>query len=362
MNPKLSDAIDEFIVWRKARGRAPRTIVTDDFVLRSYLLTQVGNIRTKDLRPSHVTGLWDRPVGGGVRGNNRIVKPLAASTKNLYGTKVTAFLEWCQNPGRGYLGLDVAAFVSDMPNPKVMKRSRLRLTPSEMLTCLERAVHPRDRMILAMAINTGLRASEIASLRVKDVDVRNARLHVVIHKTQQQDVMPIGPDLMAEILRWLTFYAQEMVEKHEPVDGSMFFVPAKTAIAFRNDGTGQLLVSNIGRLKPHVQAQRLSIVAHRALATVGKDGYQEGMHTFRRSAGRAFWDLLSTQDKPVDHAMAVVQTFLHHTSVVSTQIYLGLDHEVVIRDDVLGNQGFLTQLVGDANVASLDDARRARAE
>ena len=363
-NIKMSDAVDEYLAWRKARGRAANTIACDDFVLRSYLLGKVGNVRLKDLRPAQVTTLWDEPIGWGSRHNParaRNVKVLSSTTIRLYGSKLTSFLEWCSAPSRQFLSYDVAAFVADMPNPRIVVRSRTQLSVEEMMRCIEEIGHPRDRMIIALAANTGLRASEISSLKIGSFDLQTSRLFVRVHKTYEEDSMLLGPDLLAEVLRWLVWYANDLKPRGISLTPEHYFVPAKTAVSFRNDGTGKLVLSNIGRVKPTLQAHRLELVAHRALKIVDKDAVGEGMHTFRRSAGRAFWELLREQETPVDHALSVVQRLLHHSTVTTTQRYIGTDHEVEIRNEIM-KLPFLTRHRDRGNVTSLESARAAKAD
>jgi len=50
-----------------------------------------------------------------------------------------------------------------------------------MFALLDAATCARDRCMLAVAINTGLWASELTSIRLRDVDLQAQTLHVVGH-------------------------------------------------------------------------------------------------------------------------------------------------------------------------------------
>ena len=56
---------------------------------------------------------------------------------------------------------------------------------------------PRDHALLATAMNTGLRAGEVARLRVGDVDIGALSLRVWVSKSRVEDVMPMTSDLLS---------------------------------------------------------------------------------------------------------------------------------------------------------------------
>jgi site-specific recombinase XerD len=62
----------------------------------------------------------------------------------------------------------------------------------------------RDRLILKLFFFTGIRVSEMASLRIEDVDLERRRLRVQRHKTKSIDLVPFSRSLHAELTAWLS--------------------------------------------------------------------------------------------------------------------------------------------------------------
>ena len=116
---------------------------------------------------------------------------------------------------RGLTKHDLLAFVEPM---RVARKVRQQPSPDTLLAMLARANEPRDRALLAVAANTGLRASEIARLRVGDLDLDTLTLRVWVSKSSMEDDMPVTADLAAEMRRWLLAYAKSIQRPLIPVD------------------------------------------------------------------------------------------------------------------------------------------------
>jgi integrase len=67
--------------------------------------------------------------------------------------------------------------VASVPVPKRKPREVVPLTP-EQVQRLAGCIHPRYRVAVLLSAYTGLRVSEVGGLRVADLDLDNARLHV----------------------------------------------------------------------------------------------------------------------------------------------------------------------------------------
>lgn len=222
------------------------------------------------------------------------------------------------------------------PAPK----DRQRLTPEEMLALVEVARSPRDRAALAIAINTGLRGSEIASIRIGDLDLDAGYMDVLIEKTGDRDRMPITADLTLELYRWIDHY-----RRHSPtgeLHDNWYLVPQQNYSPHHladDRSMDYKLIPNKPLLQPYD-------VVKRALVDIGLPTTQEGMHTIRRSVGRAYYDLMKTRH---GHESALVATaaLLHHKDIRQTQHYIGVQPERAERDTILRGQPFLTAIVGE---------------
>lgn len=228
-------------------------------------------------------------------------------------------------------------------------KERQRLEPAELLTLVEAARSPRDRIALAVAVNTGLRASEISALRIGDVDLGKLTLTVLISKTGPQfDHMPITAHLERELARWLTHYRKIM--SSGDLHSDWYLVPQQ-AYAPRHlseDRTMDYI------LRPHRPVAQPYDIVKRALESCGLPTEQEGFHTIRRSVGRAYYELMKSK---VGHESALVATaaLLHHRDIRQTQHYIGVQPERLERDTILRGQPFLEL------AASGDQTRRLRA-
>lgn len=113
------------------------------------------------------------------------------------------------------------------------------------------------------------------------------------------------------------------------------------------------------RLRPTRPVGTLHRIATRALdkinyPTRGEDGesLREGMHTLRRSAARARFDVLESLG--YDGAIRHVQTMLGHATMAMTEHYLGLHLDRVKRNELVrGRPMFST----GENVVSIDEIR-----
>jgi integrase len=269
-------------------------------------------------------------------------RPVGASQHNVARSRVRGFVAWGHR--HGYCRGDLADGVRIAPLPP--RRKFLRLNPTQLLALVEQPAHPRDRGMIAVAINTALRGKELRDLRVGDPDLDSERLFVTVTKTAESDWMPISSDLDAELRRWLTWYA-------EHVDGSLrddwYLFPARRRDTFVSRG-----VRRQGCLDPERRmSTHPSTVVHAALAGIGiEETAREGMHTIRRSVARIYFDACSA-DMGYSNALREVMALLHHRSVATTEKYLGLDVERAARDRRIAGKPFLTSMTTTENVVPL---------
>lgn len=132
---------------------------------------------------------------------------LTASSFNKSRNRVNTFFGFCQK--RGWMDADPLAFVG---RQKEVRRERFKLSPEELLELVEYARTERDRAFVALAMNTGLRAGELVNLRIRDVDLANGYLRVVVSKSAIEDLMPISSDLDPALRRWFAHYEADAGE------------------------------------------------------------------------------------------------------------------------------------------------------
>lgn len=357
----LSQAVAEYLAVRSAKFSLT-TVKNEEYVLRRFIATvrngrdiQVGNLTSEHV-VAWFTGLtqphYDR---------SRIAHPaIQASTWNYYRTRINSFAEYCSR--RGWTRNDLLA---EIPFRREARKIRLQPPVSTLLAMLKATTDPRDRAVLACAMNTGLRASEIASIRVGDVDLDSLTLRVWISKSLVEDDMPITSDLASELHSWLSTYEELVGRRLQQTD---FLLPVSSGPSYRwrtlPNGTRERYHAAAVYI-PSKPVTKLHRVAQDALAKLGLPTKHEGIHTLRRAFARAHYDHLVGEGGH-DGAIRVVMTSLHHTNVSTTEHYLGISSERRTRDQSLRGRSILvpttspedTFINGD-NVALLENRGRS---
>lgn len=263
---------------------------------------------------------------------------LQESTRATRLHQVRSFLGYCSK--RGWLQGDPTALLR-APRPPAAWRERLDV--EELLSLLDAAdTHsPRDRVLLALALNLGLRGGEISKLTIRDVDLDGGWLRVQISKTRDEDdAMPISLDLSRELTRWLGVYAVAV----PGLTPASYLVPS----VYASDPRGIIYRHE----KPYTEPYR---TVQRALSAIGWESTkQEGVHTVRRSVARIYFDMVEADEgSSFDSALLATMTLLHHKRPETTLHYIGRDRAVLARDRMLRGKAFLSRLATDAGTPTL---------
>lgn len=323
----LSDAITEFMSYRKSAGFRPNTLLVNKRGL-SHLLALVGNIQVRHLDARHGEQFQAYLMAKGYKPN----------TVNSNLTTLAAFVRWLRS--RRYLGAgsDPTANVRAV---RAIVEPRQRVQKKDFKRFLEHAATAHERIVCALGLFLFLRASEITALKVGDVDLDSGTILVHVIKSQSVDFMPISEELDTELRRYLTWYTEDI---QAPLEDEMYLVPATRRLPMANDGSGPgggyLVPREHDNCLPFVQAQRVHRYVKRVLKRFGvslrdEEGRSrmEGVHTLRRSGARALFDQLA--EHGYDGALRTVSAMLHHKSTQMTERYLGLDVDAKKRNDLL---------------------------
>lgn len=308
----LEDAIDLFLKARRAEGAAANTLKNYENQL-NYLVRLIGKRHVSKIAVADMDELFAE-----------LSTRLADNSLNQIHATLCLFFRWCRN--RGHMPLDLDPMAGRRMR-KVRRVERRRVPASQFGELLDAVDHPRDRMVIALGLYLMLRQSEIADLRVGDVDLSSGEVAVRIFKTRDSDVMPISSELDRELRAWLTFYA----EKCGPLKHDWYLVPAKDLGPINRNEAGKVvrlpLTDVICPTRKMVKVER---VVQRGLAGIGWPTHDEqgkplrtGAHTLRASSARALFDELVSQG--YDGALRTVQAFLHHANGTMTERYLGLE-------------------------------------
>lgn len=320
MPVKVTDALPQFATFLDGRGLAAGTIKRHMQVGRGFVRTcqQVKGANATMGQVDHeVVGRFfaDLPGGQGYR-NNAL-------------ESVRSFLNWAEKWGYLRPNFTAAKLMDGYKSRAAERQPKHYLTAEEFPVMLEAAGerNPRDRAIAALALYTLARQSEIAPLRLCDLDLAEGSVRLYRRKRKRWTTTGVTPELHAELQAWLTVYARQMG----------YLSPA-TMI---REHPEWLVVPSVGRggsrsrLQPTVPITGMERVAKRLLTDLGVtttrqgksvDHLGEGMHTIRRSGARA---MLKNLSEGLGHQRALVQVavMLDHDDTQMTLRYIGMDQE-----------------------------------
>ncbi len=132
--------------------------------------------------------------------DGRINRKWSASTFRTYLKRLRAFCNWCVKKK-----LIKRNFTDDIDKPPLERRLPECLTPDQCETILETAYHlkyyfkiegVRNRAVLAIMIFAGLRLSEVANLKRRDVDFETETITIRQGKWNKDRQIPISSRLM----------------------------------------------------------------------------------------------------------------------------------------------------------------------
>jgi len=208
---------------------------------------------------------------------------------------VRSFLRYLAIEGKCRAGLDraipgVAGWrLSSLP--RSLSSSELEST---LATCDgETCQGARDRAILMLLSTLGLRAGDVAGLRLADLDWEHATL-LVSGKNRRQARLPLPQDVGDAVLLYL--------ERRPQFDTDRVFLP---------------LHAPMGPLN----ARSVSSVAARAMRRAGVSAHSYGSHTLRHTAATQ----MLRQGVPLDE----IRTLLRHRSLDMTATYAKVDIELL---------------------------------
>jgi integrase len=329
--PQVTEAVQMYLAEYEY-GWSKRTHQTYAALLNRFARSvpdmQVGRLTTDHYKRFLIT----------THKSNARGKQSSATTINQYRAVLRGFISFCHRKGwnRGDLLDHVGKVKAEV------RRDFIRLSPDELMQMLRDAEHPRDRALLAGGMNTALRASELRSIRLKNLDLDKGEFYAVIHKSTMSDVFPISADLDAEWRMWLAWYAANI---DGPLQGDYYLLPAKDGRRMTGKAEGgKTATFRDGVLRPAQPIHHAERIVQAGLRKLGYTNLaHEGIHTLRRSVGRIYFD--SIREEGYDYALRETMAFLHHKNTHTTEIYLGLDVERAKRDTRLRGKPFLSGMV-----------------
>jgi len=273
----------------RERGLAPRSIMRHLPVIRRFLC-EVCPAGTSDLgkiSPDDVTRYVEHHA-----------RDWSAASGNAMCSSLRAFLRYLHHRGLNPLALAgcVPSFrrwkLASLPTYLSAAQIQKVLDGCDRTTVLGR----RDYAILMMLARLGLRADEVATLMLDDVDWRSGEM-LVRAKGRQRARMPMPPDVGAAVVAYLRF----------------------------GRPTSSCRRLFLRTLAPHVgfaSGCAVTMIAKTALERAGIRGYaHQGAHIFRHS--------LATELLRSGATLSEIGQLLRHKSHDTTRIYAKVDVEAL---------------------------------
>ena len=199
----FSKAIEGYLLNAQARRLSPHTIADYTNTFRKFQAHLDQDLPISQITKDHIRSFL-------------AVQTVSKKTLLNYHTGLSALWSWAFNEG-----FVIENIVQLVARPKPEKRSitpfseadiRTMLSNLEISTTYSRpgkriSAHSlpnaeRNRAILLLLLDTGIRASELCDLRHKDLDMKNARI-TVNGKGSKQRILPFSPRTGQAIWRYV---------------------------------------------------------------------------------------------------------------------------------------------------------------
>ncbi|MGH7641960.1 MAG: tyrosine-type recombinase/integrase [Candidatus Dormibacteria bacterium] len=188
----------DFLADCRARGLSIRTVEAYDYPLRLEFLpwcAEEGISEPAQLTPQLVGRFTTRLLDqGGKRG------PLSRASVRSYVRSARVFLGWVAKVDGGATPVGASPRV-----PKAERRILDVLSREEMQRMENTAKAERDKLILRLLADCGLRLGELLALRVEDIwEPKHGQFALKVHGKGQRDrLVPVTPSLRLRLRRYL---------------------------------------------------------------------------------------------------------------------------------------------------------------
>jgi integrase/recombinase XerD len=288
----LSDTVDSYLSWVELeKGRSKNTVLGYEndvtqfaaFLVEKYALSSWENVQGEYIEQ------WQ----AGLTLNNY---SNASSARKM--TAIRGFLRFLAAEG-----ITHGALADNIKGPKLLRKLPQTLSVEDLDKLLKApdastAQGLRDRAIMELAYSSGLRVSEICSMRIEDVDTKEGVLRVISGKGSKDRVVPMGRQAVKALERYLVTARGSYVRRNT---GSYIFLSSR-GLPISRKTVWHLIKQYAGkcgldarRIKPHIL--RHSFASH--LLAGGAD-------------------------------LRVIQEMLGHADIATTQIYTRVDSSLLM--------------------------------
>jgi site-specific recombinase XerD len=195
---RLEDVLRSFLMHQEDRNHSPKTVRWYSDMLGRFVEALGPEARLRDIDAAAV-----RRYLRGVRSNG-----LSKFTVNAYARTLKTFLRWLER--ERYLDGQVSHSV-EMPKVPRYENVTIDVLSDEEIAHLLLLLEPstdvgcRDRAIVCLMMESGLRLDEVASLQVDDVHLKD--MYVKVRgKGDKEGYVPIGPTTLKALNRYMAHF------------------------------------------------------------------------------------------------------------------------------------------------------------
>lgn len=191
----LDQLVDDFLASARARGLSPRTVEgAYAFILRGVFLPFCA--REGITKPEQLTNrLMDRLSNELQSVPGRRGEILSKSTNAAYMRTINILLKWAADEGEPVRAKGQV--------PKVPKALVEVLSRDEIRQLEDAAQAERDKLIIRVLADTGIRVGELVGLKTSDLVMQNRDRYLHVHGKGAKDRMvPIKPELFMRLSRY----------------------------------------------------------------------------------------------------------------------------------------------------------------
>ena len=243
MNMKVNEAAEEFILEQRIRGNSPATVEYYTFVLK-YFIDYAGNIETSDVTLTLCKNYCLSLIESDVR----------SITVQSYVRGARAFLKWLYD--NELVEDDICV---KFKLPKATKKVIEVLSAEEIKRVFDAITGDtwlamRNRVIVALMLDSGLRRHEVISLKLPSVNLSDRYIVVERGKGDKQRVVPFGErsaELIEQYLKATSRYNKRdplIIKESNDKNG----YEAVTDVTIKQLFRKLKARSGVSKLRPHI--------------------------------------------------------------------------------------------------------------
>lgn len=318
-------AMEDWLSELANEGRSPRTIdayardISDTlrFVVR-HLDTPLPQVRLGDIdRSTLVSSIADyrtRPDPRFTKNPGSAPKERSAATIARRIGALKVFFAWAYETGR--IGADPAALLKTPTKPKRLPKAFDTETARKIIDEADESRWPeRDQLVVVLALTTGMRLSEMANLKISDLEGSPAKSLTVIGKGNKERKLPIAPVAQEALKHYLPTRSARL-EKLGLQASTLFISSRARAVG--------------GRKTVEATTSGIAYVVDRILRKIGARRRGSRVHVLRHT----FATLGLRPDPKTGHAAFTIrqlQAALGHANLATIQVYAEVSDEELAR-------------------------------